>query len=126
MTPQNTLTPQEIEERAGQVFNDHPKAQEVLVVTDGSCFLPHAHNLAHDHARRHGLEVKVVKRNPDPDAPAADAPHPVSTMTVADVKNYVEGITDVSELEAALLHAATKGAVDAINARINLLKSQAQ
>ncbi|NSW46203.1 MAG: hypothetical protein HPY79_10365 [Bacteroidales bacterium] len=49
--------------RIKEVFKTYPQEDKIILVSDGHVFLMNAQSLAIDHARRNGLEYKIIHRN---------------------------------------------------------------
>lgn len=112
-------------EIAKSVFKAHPKAQKVLVTTDGQAFLPEAHGHAKDYCRRTGNEISTIKRTDvmkEAQRPAVNW----ADMTIAEVQSFVEKVHDVSVLEQGLEKVDTKGGKAAIENRLNELDNASE
>lgn len=48
---------------AQETFQDNPTVDKVFATDDGNIFLPHALNLARNHARQEKLEVREISRD---------------------------------------------------------------
>jgi len=49
--------------RIKEFFKTYPQEDKIILVSDGHVFLMNAQSLAIDHARRNGLEYKIIHRN---------------------------------------------------------------
>lgn len=120
------MNAEEIKQCADQVLADHPDTDSVLVVSDGTCFMPDALNLARDYARRNGQELQEVKRGEAVSDDQVPPTHDVEEMTVAEIKDWAQTQDEVDELKFALGFAPSKGGVEAIQNRIDELKSDGE
>lgn len=108
------------------VFKAHPKEDELLVTSDGHVFLKSARNLAADHAFRNGGKVETVSRESilSVDGPqTSETDKSLEEMTIAEVKGWASSETDIESLERALTSVQSKGGKEAIEARIQEIKS---
>jgi len=81
----------EVKDRLKEAFNYHKDEKELLLTTDGNIFLNSAKNLAFDHAKKTGGEVKTINRNEVDKIETISSTETkgvLDSMTVKEIKSY--------------------------------------